>query len=380
MGLSLTVSKFFFPIDQSMELAKSVHGFSGNCKWVEGTGLFYCRVLLYRATLCLKAIHKGKADFTKGMRKDYKRTLEQLLIEIDEKTQGIKDETWYSVRTRYNSVCIRSNFRNMRVRVKACSLELADSIQKLIEQGSGPECDELVARSIYVLSKWRVNQSCHDLSDIENLKKADGRFQALGLDFALSKVMLLFAVIYKNNEDKTSGYLEKAKALTQKIGNKFISRKIQVFEENYTQEMRKQYRNKFVCLSARPGVTAPVIQAKTRVRTNTDYIDYLKTNDQKFTLNTGKNLHNVLYQGLSETGKEVILQYEIFDEQSLRQFFQKKHGCRLLVLDIEADIPEGFLVMEKEGMQAQKVPLETIEGFIKEGPYKDNLHIDILVI
>jgi hypothetical protein len=32
MGLSLTVSKFFFSIDQSMELAKSVHGLSGQGK------------------------------------------------------------------------------------------------------------------------------------------------------------------------------------------------------------------------------------------------------------------------------------------------------------------------------------------------------------
>jgi hypothetical protein len=31
-------------------------------------------------------------------------------------------------------------------------------------------------------------------------------------------------------------------------------------------------------------------------------------------------------------------------------------------------------------MQAQRVSLETIESFIKEGPYKNNLHIDILVI
>jgi hypothetical protein len=153
--------------------------------------------------------------------------------------------------------------------------------------------------------------------------------------------MLLFSVIYKNNEDVASGYLEKAKALSQKMGNKFLSRKIQVFEDNYTQEMRKKYRNKFVCLSARPGVSTPVMQVKQRVRTNEDYIDYLKTNEQKFTLNTGKNLHNVLHQGLSETGKEVSFQYEIFDERSLKQFFQKKHGCRLLVLDIEADIPEG---------------------------------------
>lgn len=140
-------------------------------------------MLLYRATLCLKAIRKGKADFTKGMRNDYKRTLEELLIQINEKTQEIKDDTWYSVRTRYNSICIRSNVRNMKFNVKACAFELKDSIEKLIKQGSGPECDELVARSIYVLSKYRVNAACHDLSDSENLKKAGARFKALGLDY-----------------------------------------------------------------------------------------------------------------------------------------------------------------------------------------------------
>ena len=361
---------------------------------------FEIKLELFLATWYKKEIKSNKTYHDPGLEQKLANTLN--VLDKLTKRYTTKDEL-FTFSTYYSMICLSSHNLRKRQHFRKTLDEKDDNIayknlestlKYLKAKGHLPNQYNssyllLYSKAVYCMAKFKAKRDQitndseiffenmevkpikvvnHSKYDLDRLKDILNNFEELDQPFLYAKSARLLGRMTECLHKRLQ-YFKSALKKVEEIGDMKDLNLLKDDIKKVNDKMNNENKRIFVFL-----------------RVNTVNIKFLNSKGVPAHIRTG--LRNSQYEKLSNTKKEVYTRFEIFNKKSYKEYFIKKKGCRMLVLDIYGDLPKGKFIYENSGsMTIQEISYEKLqEDVFRENSEDDlcdvekKLNFDILFI
>lgn len=218
----------------------------------------------------------------------------------------------------------------------------------------------LWSKSTYFRVKMKYKTTTHSMGDIDLLKRCAELFFGFGIVNLYAKCQILLGNAYKNNTDKCTNYFEQAIQTCQRIGYKKLAEKAEFLTNKIRKDRKQKFKNKLVFLKAE-GLNIGVAG------------DGKKKQVESSSLSIKPDLRSNLLEKLNIINKSIDIKFDILNQKTIEEYFCNKGGCKLLVLQIDEEIPFENIVYEKDNQILDKMSFDELREIIT-GNLHDNDH------
>lgn len=362
----LTVCKIYMDYEEGLEYTQYIRRLYDTKILREKFKKLEMMVELYEADILFRMMGRPKVH---KLIAGEKNLYSQLNV-IDQLTETFQFEEGYIFRGEYliTKYCIiNSLHKEFKSEIDKKDLEKQEleKCVKLMQQlrdsiDTSKEVSKFVwAKLNYLVANYKYIHTELEYKDFKELNASAKIFESYNSPKLLSKSLYLLGLLHLNKAESCLKYCKTALEIAEIVGEEKLIKDLKFLINESNKRLRYRYQNKLMFLTSNP-------------------MNSVHYQTKHCGLNLSKNLREYLNDTLINSGKNILVHFDVLTKNIMYELFTKNQGCKLLVIDNCYDNKKG-IVAEGGDFKEEIFSFSTLDKMSKDDAHV-KINIDVLVL